>query len=42
MVNNRVKYREDITQCREDMNFIFDWQNSILRMSVASEALAVV
>ena len=42
MVNNRVKYREDITQWREDMNFIFEWQNSIFRMSIASEALAVV
>lgn len=42
MVNNRVKYREDITQWCEDMNFIFEWKNIILRMSVASEALAVV
>ena len=27
---------EDITRWREDMNFIFEWQNNILRTSVAS------
>ena len=30
-------YIEDITRWREDMNFIFDWQNSILRTSAVSE-----
>ena len=29
-------YIEDITRGREDMNFIFEWQN-ILRTSAASE-----
>ena len=28
---------EDITRGREDMNFIFEWQNNILRTSAASE-----
>ena len=28
---------EDITWWREDMNFIFEWQNNILRTSAASE-----
>ena len=28
---------EDITRWREDMNFIFEWPNNILRMSAASE-----
>ena len=28
---------EDITRWREDMNFIFEWQNNLLRMSAASE-----
>ena len=32
-----VEYIEDITQWREDMNFIFEWQNNILRTSAASE-----
>ena len=32
-----IKYIEDITRWREDMNFIFDWQNSILRTSAVSE-----
>ena len=32
-----VKYIEDITRWREDMNFIFEWQNNILRTSAASE-----
>ena len=27
---NRVYYVEDITRWREDMNFIFEWQNNIL------------
>ena len=31
------KYIEDITRWREDMNFIFEWQNNILRTSAASE-----
>ena len=30
-------YIEDITRWREDMNFIFEWQNNILRKSAASE-----
>ena len=30
-------YMEDITRWREDMNFIFEWQNNILRTSAASE-----
>ena len=30
-------YIEDITLWREDMNFIFEWQNNILRKSAASE-----
>ena len=30
-------YIEDITRGREDMNFIFEWQNNILRTSAASE-----
>ena len=30
-------YIEDITRWREDMNFIFEWQNNILRTSAASE-----
>ena len=28
---------EDITRWREEMNFILEWQNNILRMSAASE-----
>ena len=28
---------EDITRWCEDMNFIFEWQNNILRTSTASE-----
>ena len=35
--NNARVYIEDITWWREDMNFIFEWQNNILRTSVASE-----
>ena len=31
------KYIEDITPWREDMNYIFEWQNNILRTSAASE-----
>ena len=31
------EYIEDITRWREDMNFIFEWQNNILRASAASE-----
>ena len=30
-------YIEDIIRWREDMNFIFQWQNNILRKSAASE-----
>ena len=32
-----INYIEDITWWREDMNFIFVWQNKILRTSAASE-----
>ena len=32
-----VQYIEDITRWREGMNFIFEWQNNILRTSAASE-----
>ena len=32
-----VRYIEDITRGGEDMNFIFEWQNNILRTSAASE-----
>ena len=36
--NTVLKYIEDIyTQWREDVNFIFQWQNNVLRMSAASE-----
>ena len=31
------KYIEDIPRWREDMNFIFEWPNNILRTSAASE-----
>ena len=34
---NPVRYIEDVTRWREDMNFIFNWQNNILRTSAASE-----
>ena len=34
---NRKIYIEDITRWREDMNFIFELQNNILRTSAASE-----
>ena len=34
---NHFLYIEDITRWREDMNFIFEWQNNILRTSAASE-----
>ena len=30
-------YIEDITRWHEDMNFIFEWQNNILRTSAVSE-----
>ena len=30
-------YIEDITRWCEDMNFIFEWENNILRMSTAGE-----
>ena len=32
-----IYYIEDITRWREDMNFIFEWLNNILRTSAASE-----
>ena len=32
-----VSYIEHITWWHEDMNFIFEWQNNILRTSAASE-----
>ena len=32
-----LKLIEDIRRWREDMNFIFEWQNNILRTSAASE-----
>ena len=32
-----VQYIEDITRWRDDMNFIFEWQNNILPTSAASE-----
>ena len=31
------KYRENITRWREDMDFIFEWQNNILRTNATSE-----
>ena len=34
-----TQYIEDITRWREDMNFIFEWQNNILRTSAASKIL---
>ena len=36
-VCSKIKYIEDITRWCEDMNFIFEWQNNILRTSAASE-----
>ena len=30
---------EDVTRWCEDVNFIFEWQNNILRMSAASKIL---
>ena len=38
MLHHRVvrNYIEDITRWREDMNFIFKWQNNILRTRAAS------
>ena len=36
-VGNKVKYIEDITRWRKDVNFIFEWQNNILRTSAMSE-----
>ena len=32
-----TKWNEDITRWREEMNFIFEWQNNILQTSAASE-----
>ena len=37
LVTLAVNYIEDITRWREDMNFIFEWQNNIFRTSAASE-----
>ena len=34
---HNIRYIEDITRWREDINFIFEWQNNILRTSAASE-----
>ena len=34
-----MAYIEDITRWREDMNFILEWQNNILRTSAASKIL---
>ena len=33
----RVQLIDDITRWGEDMNFIFEWKNNILRTSAASE-----
>ena len=33
---HNIRYVEDITRWREDTNFIFEWQNNILRTSAAS------
>lgn len=33
------KYRGELTQWHEDMNFSFNWQNNILRTSSASKML---
>ena len=32
-----MKYIEDITRWREDMNFMFEWQENISRLSEANE-----
>ena len=32
-----MRYIEDIARWREDMNFIFEWQNNIVQTSAASE-----
>ena len=37
MARDIQNYIEDITRWREDMKFIFKWQNNILRTSAASE-----
>ena len=37
MEGKEDNYIEDTTRWREDMNFIFEWQNNILRTSAASE-----
>ena len=34
---HKLIYIEVITRWRQDMNFIFEWQNNILRISAASE-----
>ena len=36
-MNTEKNYIGDITQWREDTNFIFEWKNNILRKSAASE-----
>ena len=35
-------YREDITRWREDMNFIFDWQNNIKLKATISIIVLVI
>ena len=37
-----ANYIEDITRWREDMNFIFEWQNNILRTSEISSSRRVM
>ena len=37
-----INYIEDITRWREDMNFIFEWQNNILRKSEISSSRRVM
>ena len=37
LMQQLIIYIEDITRWCEDMNFIFEWQNNILRMSAASD-----
>ena len=36
-MKSKDSFIEDITRWREDMNFIFEWENNILRTSAASE-----
>ena len=39
MVCFKPEYIEDITQWHKDMNFIFEWQNNILRTSASGGQL---